>query len=562
MASGAARQAWRSEPAMTRIDERRFATPLRTFFVTVAMGLGFVLVAGQLVRLAVTGDGSAVSTLSEPISSSFARPEIVDRNGRLLATDLEMPSLYADPSLVQSRDEVVEELGTVLADLDEAAVRRELEDRTRRFAWIRRGLPPLLAQRIHDLGLPGLAFRNELRRAYPSGHLAGHVLGSVNIDNKGIAGIERYIDEAVGVEAVHGATLSDAAPVRLSLDLGVTHSLEDELQSAVGRYEARGAAGLVIDVATGEILAAASLPGVDPSRAAEAQDPVRIDKVAGATFELGSIFKMVTIALALEGGKSLDSVIDVTRSLAAGPFTITDPHPLGRPLTVAEIFIHSSNVGAGLLALEAGAERQKAFLEKLGLLGEMRTEAGTVAAPQRPAQFGRAEQITVSYGHGLAVAPLQFAAAAAALVNGGLAVRPTLLLPRGAVRPEPARVLSAATSAKMREVLRRNVTDPSGTGRRADVPGYDVGGKTGTAELPARGGYAEKAVISSFVAAFPMSAPKYLVLVSLFEPKGTAETSGEILAGLNAAPTAARVIERIGPLLGVVPAGSVAALRE
>ncbi len=560
MASGAARQGWRSEPAMSRIDERRFATPLRTFFVTVAMGLGFVLVAGQLVRLAVTGDGGAVSTLSAPISSSFARPEIVDRNGRLLATDLEMPSLYADPSLVQSRDEVVEKLRAVLADLDEAAVRRELEDRTRRFAWIRRGLPPLLAQRIHDLGLPGLAFRNELRRAYPSGRLAGHVLGSVNIDNKGVAGIERHIDEAVGVEAVHGATLSDAAPVRLSLDLGVTHSLEDELQSAVGRYEARGAAGLVMDVATGEILAAASLPGVDPARAADTQDPLRIDKVAGATFELGSVFKMVTIALALEAGKSLDSVIDVTRPLTAGPFTIADPHPLRRPLTVAEIFIHSSNVGAGLLALEAGAERQKAFLEKLGLWGEMRTEAGAIAAPQRPPQFGRAEQITVSYGHGLAVAPLQFVAAAAALVNGGLAVHPTFLLPRGS--PEPTRVLSAATSEKMREVLRRNVTEPSGTGRRADVAGYDVGGKTGTAELPARGGYAEKAVISSFVAAFPMSAPKYLVLVSLFEPKGTAETSGEILAGLNAAPTAARVIERIGPLLGVVPAGSVAALRK
>ncbi len=317
-----------------------------------------------------------------------------------------------------------------------------------------------------------------------------------------------------------------------------------------------------MDVATGEILAATSLPGVDPSRAAETQDPLRIDKVAGATFELGSIFKMVTVALALENGKSLDSVIDVTRPLTAGPFKITDPHPLGRPLTVAEIFIHSSNVGAGLLALEAGPERQKAFLEKLGLWGDMRTEAGAVASPQRPGQFERPEQITVSYGHGLAVAPLQFAAAAAALVNGGFSVRPTFLLPRGAASPEPARVVSSATSAIMREVLRRNVADPSGTGRRADVPGYDVGGKTGTAELPARGGYAEKAVISSFVASFPMSAPKYLVLVSLFEPKGTAETSGEILAGLNAAPTAARVIERIGPLLGVVPARSVAALRE
>jgi cell division protein FtsI (penicillin-binding protein 3) len=542
---------------------RRHGTGARTRALTLAVAAAFLAVAVQLLHLAASAGGDLAATVSEAIAQSFARPDLVDRNGRLLATDVKMPSLYADPSIVQSKDEASEKLASVLPDLDPKAVRSLLDDRDRRFVWIRRGLSPKIAQKVHDLGLPELAFRYELRRAYPLGRLAGHVLGHVNIDNKGVAGIERYVYDAKGVEPVHGATLSAEAPLRLSLDVGVQHTLEEELAGAMHRYGARGAAGLVMDVAAGEISAAASLPRVDPSRPADGDDAARLDKVSGGAFELGSVWKIVTLAMALEGGRtSLETMIDVTQPLSADGFKIADLHPAGRPLTVAEVFVRSSNIGAGLLALEAGAERQRAFLERLGLWGAMRTEAGAVAEPILPGRLGRAEQITISYGHGIAVAPIQFAAAVAGLINGGERVEPTFLRRTGGASPSRVRVVSPATSANIRELLRMNVTDPAGTGHRADVPGYRVGGKTGTADMPGPGGYRQGAVISSFLAAFPMDAPKALVLVSLFEPTATVETNGEILAGVNAAPTAARIIERVAPLLGVLPQPVVAAARN
>jgi cell division protein FtsI (penicillin-binding protein 3) len=309
----------------------------------------------------------------------------------------------------------------------------------------------------------------------------------------------------------------------------------------------------VIDARTGEIVAAVSLPEVDPSRPAELLDAARLDRLIAGTFELGSIYKILTLALALECGiADLDSILDVRQPLKAGAHIIKDLYPQGRPLTAREIFLYSSNVGAGMLALQAGSERQRAFLAKLGLLHAMRTEVGPVAAPQLPKDWGRAETITVAYGHGLAVAPLQFAAAAAAVVNGGEKLVPTFL--RQADPPAAAeRVLSAETSAGMRQLMRLAVTHVSGTGRRADAPGYGVGGKTGTAELPDRGGYREKAVIASFLGAFPMERPRYVTLVLLFEPQATPETGGRITAGVNAAPVTARIVERIAPILGVLP---------
>ena len=529
---------------------------MRGLTVTGVTLLAFLTVAGQLVRLA-RGQNEVSASMSEPIATTFARPDLVDRNGRLIATDVETHSLFADPALILDRDELVEKLLTVLPDLDEQELRRIIADRSRRFAWVRRGLTPKVAQAVHNLGLPGLAFRRELKRAYPAGSLAGHLLGFVNIDNKGLSGLERHLDETVGVEPVHGATLSDRAPVRLSLDIGVQHALEEELRNARQRYDASGAAGVVLDVKTGEVMASASLPDIDPARPATALGAEHINRVLAGTYELGSIFKTVTIAMALDGGQAdLARVLDVREPLTAGRFTIKDLHPLGRPMTVAEVFVHSSNVGAGMLALEAGTERQRDFLQRLGLLTGAKTEAGPVSAPQVPDHWDRVETITVSYGHGLAVAPMQFAAAAAALVNGGELVTPTFLRRLPGADIARTRVVAPETSARIRELMRLNVTDPAGTGRRAEVAGYEVGGKTGTAELPGRGGYQAHAVIASFLGAFPMRDPRYVTLVMLFEPKPSPETKNQILAGLNAAPTTARLIQRIAPLLGIIPAGT------
>jgi cell division protein FtsI (penicillin-binding protein 3) len=531
--------------------------PLRTLIATLAMALFFMAVGAQLVRLALMGVSESSISLNETVAQSFARPDIVDRNGRLLATDVEAYSLFADPARVIDRDEAVEKLAVVFPDLDTSALRKELSDRTRRFIWVKRGLPPRAAQAAHNLGIPGFDFRRELRRAYPGGKLAGHVLGYVNIDNKGVAGIERYVDEVVGVESVQGATLAERPPVRLSLDIGVQHAVEAELVDAVGRYKAQGAAGVVLDVTTGEVMASASLPGVDPAKPNMDQD--RLDKIAGSTFELGSVFKMLTVAMAIDQALATpETVIDTRHEITSGRFTIKDLHPLRRPLSVAEIFLHSSNVGAAKLALLAGPQRFQEFLRHMQLLDVMKTEAGAMPLPQVPQRWGEIETITASYGHGIAMAPLQFAAAAAAVINGGRKVTPTFVKKQADAGIAEIPLVSTTTSDKMRALMRRNVAEQAGTGKRAEVRGYEVGGKTGTAEMPGVGGYREKAVISSFLAAFPMDNPRYLVFVLLFEPTGTQETGGEVLASRNAAPTAGRVISRIGPLLGMLPTQAAA----
>lgn len=503
-------------------------------------------------RLALKGQNESQISISDPLTRSFARPDIMDRNGRLLATDVELLSLYADPALIIDKDEAVERLRQIFPDLNGSELRRAFAERGRRFEWIRRGLSPRTAQRVFELGLPGLEFRSELKRTYPLGRLAGHVIGTVNIDNRGLTGIERYIDESLGIESVLGTPLGGKPPLRLSLDLGVQHGLEHELGDAIERYGARGAAGVMLDVDTGAVVAAASLPELDPSRLTETLDPARADKLAAGTFELGSIMKAVTVAMALESGvATLDKVYDVRAPLTHGAYTIRDPHPQGRPLSVRDIFVHSSNVGAARIALDAGKDRQRAFMERLGLLTPTRTEAGALAPPSYPQRWGDLETITIAYGHGYAVAPLQFAAAAASLVNGGWAITPTFL--ERETIGERRRVMRAETSQRIVDLMRRNVVHPQGTGRRAAVAGLSLGGKTGTAEIAARGAYDKAAVISSFLAVFPADRPRYLLLLLLFQPKATTETDGKITAGLNAAPAAGRLIARVAPLLGFLP---------
>jgi cell division protein FtsI (penicillin-binding protein 3) len=525
----------------------------RSLFALACLILCFAAIATQIVRLALTGGVRLRTATGEPRIDGWARPDIVDRQGRLLATDLAVPSLYADPQLIQDLDEAVEKLGPELPSVAAGELRRMLADRSRRFVLLARGLSPRHAQRIHELGLPGVGFRTELKRAYPMGALAGHVLGAVNLDNRGLAGIERMIDErGLGAPAKDVGRVAGTV-VRLSLDIGAQHAVAEELRRAMKQYAAVAAGTLVLDVRTGEILVAVSLPEADPNAPVELLDPDRFDRLTAGAFELGSLYKILTLALALELGiADLDRVLDVRQPLNAGGHTIKDPYPQGRPLSAREIFLYSSNVGAGMLALEAGAERQREFLARLGLLQAMRTEAGPVAAPQLPKTWGRAETITIAYGHGLAAAPLQFATAVAGVVNGGTRVVPTFLK-----RPEaPAageRVLGAATSASMRELMRLGVTHAAGTGRRAEAEGYGVGGKTGTAEMPGRGGYRAKAVISSFLGAFPMEQPRYLTLVLLFEPQATPQTGGRITASVNAAPVTGRIVERIAPILGVLP---------
>ncbi len=524
------------------------------------MAMGFGAVSVQLVRLALAGQDTRLAMQSaQPVVHTYSRPDIVDRNGRLLATDLAAYSLFADPQTILDADEASEALTRIFPELNRRELRAQLADKSKRFVWIKRGLAAPTAQRVHNLGFPGLEFRTEPKRRYPQGRLAGHILGSVNVDNKGISGLERHIDVALGLESgLAGDT--DRPPVELTIDIGIQHGLEEELATAMAKYASRGAAGVILDAVGGEVLAAASLPDLDPASPAEALQPERLDRLHTAGYELGSVFKLMTVAMVLENGlASPTTTIDVTTPLQAGAHTIVDPHPSPRPLTVTEILVRSSNVGAGRLALLAGSERQRSFLQRLGLNERLVTEVGIAAAPVLPERWGEAETVTISYGHGLSVPALQFAAATAALVNGGLKITPHFVRPAPGTQPalpSDARVVRPQVSAMLRDMLRRNVSEPGGTGQRAAVPGYEIGGKTGTAEMAIGGNYRETSVISSFAAAFPISRPRYVVLVLLVEPRPTAEAGGRIVAGANAAPLAAAVIRRTGPLLTTIAAST------
>ncbi len=517
----------------------------------VVMAMGFGAVSVQLVRLAMTGQDTRLAMQSaQPVVHTYSRPDIVDRNGRLLATDLAAYSLFADPQTILDADEASEALARIFPELNRRELRAQLADKTKRFVWIKRGLSAPVAQRVHNLGFPGLEFRTEPKRRYPQGRLAGHILGSVNVDNKGISGLERHIDVALGLESGLAGD-ADRPPVELTIDIGIQHGLEEELATAMAKYASRGAAGVILDAVGGEVLAAASLPDLDPASPAEALQPERLDRLHTAGYELGSVFKLMTVAMVLENGLvSPTTTIDVTTPLKAGAHTIVDPHPSPRPLSVTEILVRSSNVGAGRLALLAGSERQRMFLQRLGLTERLVTEVGIAAAPVLPERWGEAETVTISYGHGLSVPALQFAAATAALVNDGLKITPHFVRPAPGTQPalpSDRRIVRPQVSAMLRDMMRRNVAEPGGTGHRAAVPG-----KTGTAEMAIGGNYRETSVISSFAAAFPMSRPRYVVLVLLIEPRPTAEAGGRIVAGANAAPLAAAVIRRTGPLLTAI----------
>ncbi|MBI1238429.1 MAG: penicillin-binding protein 2 [Alphaproteobacteria bacterium] len=513
-----------------------------------AAGLFAAAFATVVMRLFVIATEAQQVATTAPVRSAattLTRADIVDRDGRLLATEVPVDALYADARHIWDPKEAAAALVSILPELDEASLERKLSSGLA-FVWIKRDLTPAQYAQVRSLGIAGLGVRRETKRVYPVGRTAAHVVGFVDIDNRGLAGVERALDQRLRDPARGGA------PLTLSLDLRVQHVVADELAAASEEFRAVGATGIVLDVHSGEVLAMASVPDFDPNHPADSPAETRFNRATLGVYEMGSTFKTFTTAMALDAGVvTIRDGFDASQPIRIGRFTISDYHPEARWLSVPEIFQYSSNIGSARMAMATGPERQRAYLSRFGLLSAPAIEIAEVAPPLLPPQWGPVETMTISFGHGLAVSPLQTATAMAAMVNGGLMIPPTILKrsPEGPVRAK--RVISEDVSASMRTLLRLVVSE--GTGGKADVIGYPVGGKTGTAEKAQGGRYARKALLSSFVGVFPALQPRYLVLVLLDEPQPTAETHGYATGGWTAAPTCGRIIARIAPMLGLIP---------
>ncbi|HRJ69094.1 MAG TPA: penicillin-binding protein 2, partial [Beijerinckiaceae bacterium] len=469
--------------------------------------------------------------------------------------DVKMVSVFAEPRRIVDKDEAVELLNAVFPDLDGSDLRAKLGSR-KGFVWVKREITPRQQAEVHRLGIPGVGFLPEHKRVYPNGPVAAHVLGFANVDNQGIAGIEKYID-GKGMADLKGTGFAgkpmDLKPVQLAIDLRVTHAMRQELQEAMKKFKAKAAGGLVVDVNTGEIVAQVSLPDYDPNVPTDALKPENINHLAVGVYEMGSTFKALTTAMALDSGKvSLTSNFDATQPLRYGRFKINDYHGQRRVLSVPEIFVYSSNIGTARMALSVGVQGHKDFLKKMGQLDRLITEMPETAKPLVPSNWGELNTMTISFGHGLAVSPLQAVAATAALVNGGYLVPPTYLKRSEAEAKSIAkRVIKPETSEAMRFVMRLNAE--RGTAGKANIPGYYVGGKTGTSEKVVGGRYSKTKVMTTFMAIAPADKPRYLFLTLLDEPQGSSETHGYATAGWNAAPTTGKIIERVGPMLDIHP---------
>ncbi len=536
----------------TRLD--RSGARIRT--AALGMLVAYAAIGAKLVVLGLSHDPPQTLKGDADQAVSGARPDLLDRNGEILATDVKTMSVFAEPNRIIDKDEAVELITAVLPDVDARELRERLGSR-KGFVWVKRQITPKEQAEIFHLGLPGVGFVPENKRVYPNGPIGAHVIGFVDKDNVGIAGMEKYLDQQSLTDPhVPGFVVDPESlkPVRLALDLKVTHALRDELLAGMERFKAKAAAGMVADVNTGEVLALESMPDFDPNDPGDVRDPTKINRINVGVYEMGSTFKALSISMALDSGKvNLGSRIDARDSLRYGRFTIHDFHATHRVLTVPEVFTHSSNIGTARMALMVGVEGHKAFLKKMGQLDRLRTELPESAEPLVPKRWGELNTMTIAFGQGLNVAPIQAVMAVCALVNGGKMMVPTFL-PR--TEDEAAkvshRVVSEQTSESMRYLMRSNATH--GSASFANIPGYYVGGKTGTADKIIHGHYSENKVFTTFMAITPADKPKYLFLTVYDDPAPAPEDHGYHTAAYNAGRVAGALIRRVEPLEGVPPA--------
>ncbi len=525
----------------------------RLVLMSAFFALIYILVAARLVDLSLiqgqlagfTPEVAAAPEDNGPDSPKM-RADITDRNGVLLATSLKTASLYADPVMIPHPEQVARELVDTLPGLSYKDTLEKLR-RKCRFIWLQRNLTPDEQFAVLKLGHPGLNFRTEYRRIYPQGPLTSHIVGYTGMDGEGQGGIERSFDPLLK---------SSTTPLRLTLDIRLQHILRREIMRAKKDFDGNAGTGVILDVSNGEILASVSLPDFDPQNPGAPKDPRMFNMMTQGSYELGSTFKIFSTAALLDSGKApIGHMFDATKPLKSGRHTIHDFHPENRFLTIPEVFIHSSNIGAAQMGEMVGAEGMKNFFADLGFAQPLPLEISEIGKPRMPSPWRDIDTLTTAFGHGIAVSPLQMVAAAASIAGGGTLVRPTLILDRSRQARDglktDVRIVSPETSHEMRQLMRMVVT--GGTAEKADVPGYDVGGKTGTADKASAGGYDRKRKLSSFLGFFPMEAPRYAVFILIDEPKPNKTSYGYATGGWVGAPAVGKVIAAMAPLLGLPP---------
>lgn len=508
--------------------------------------LAFLLVTVRLFDVMVfhPGTNALPGRVAVVERDTLRRADIVDRSGQILATHLVTASVYANPKVIMDAEEAALKLSKLIPSLKYETLYKKLKS-DKGFAWIVRHIPPKLQHEVNLLGIPGIYLQKDQRRVYPHGNLVSHILGYCGIDNVGLAGVEKHFDARLRKES---------QALQLGIDVRVQHIVRDELSKAVAEFRAEGANAIVMNVGTGEILAMVSLPDYDPNLPNQNTPEATFNKNTLGIYEAGSVFKIFNTAIALESGKvKLDSVYDASEPIRVGSKRITDFGGKNRPLDVSEVFVYSSNIGSAKIALDLGSEMQRRYMGRLGLLGAPTLELPEIGAPLVPKNWNDVTTMTVSYGYGIAVSPLMLLDAVRTVIMGGKKSPMTLLKrdENGLDHGNDQQVISSKTAAHIRNLMRRVVTE--GTAKRADVPGYEVFGKTGTAHRnDGRVGY-NTSRRTTFVGGFPVSNPKYILIVYLDNPKPTKETRGYATGGWTAAPVSGRIISRMAPLLGVQP---------
>ncbi len=522
--------------AKSRRGRAAEVTRRRILMCAVTFGFVFSLMGFRLVAVAL-GPADGHRSRTAAVNESGARSEIVDRNGVLLASNLPLRALEIAGSEIWDANETASKIAAIVPSVDAADLARKLDQG--RYVEIRERLTPEQERAVFELGLPGVRFTSRVERFYPQGATAAHIVGHLEPGKGGVAGLERFLNDANG-----------QGPLIASIDVRAQEIVEQELVAAVRKFRAKAAMGAVMDVTTGEIIALANLPDFDPNEPGAAPAENRRNRAVYDRYELGSALKLLTGAAALEAGTAHEgSTYDARGVYKVADKVIRDFHGENRILTFSEVIQYSSNIGAARMAKDLGTDRLKAALKAAGLLDTLPIELPERREPEPPWQWGPVETATISYGHGVSITPLHLLTMTSSVVNGGVWRAPTFLKTNAPA--EGRRIYKAETSAAMRRVMRAVIT--GGTASLAETPGYFPIGKTATAEKPVRGGYDVNARISTFVGAFPGYAPRYAALVTLDEPQAVEGTFGYATAGWNAAPAFARITQRLAPVLGVMP---------